>query len=143
METIIRKAGRLDYPIIIEIWERSVRATHRFLLEKDLQDIRQLMATHYLPNVDLYVATDCERILGFIGIAAQSIEMLFVDSDCLGKGIGSKLISYAFSKGVLTVDVNEQNYSALEFYISKGFHVTSRDEVDSDGRPYPILHLSL
>ncbi|MBD5359047.1 MAG: GNAT family N-acetyltransferase, partial [Bacteroides sp.] len=41
------------------------------------------------------------------------------------------------------VDVNEQNISALNFYLAKGFKVTGRDETDEAGRPYPILHLSL
>ena len=41
------------------------------------------------------------------------------------------------------VDVNEQNEKALQFYLHLGFQVISRDETDSMGKPFPILHLQL
>jgi len=44
---------------------------------------------------------------------------------------------------VLKVDVNEQNDQALGFYKGNGFKVISRSEMDSSGKPYPILHLEL
>ena len=69
--------------------------------------------------------------------------MLFVDSNSMGKGLGSKLLDFAKSLGADSVDVNEQNPKALGFYQANGFHIVSRDEFDGDGRPYPILHLKL
>ena len=69
--------------------------------------------------------------------------MLFIDSDRRGQGYGSALINFAKQRGATIVDVNEQNSSALKFYQAKGFHIVSRDETDSAGRPYPTLHLSL
>ena len=44
-------------------------------------------------------------------------------------------------KGALTVDVNEQNPEAVRFYEACGFAVVGRSEVDSDGRPFPLLHM--
>ena len=41
------------------------------------------------------------------------------------------------------VDVNEQNEKALQFYLHLGFQVIGRDETDSMGKPFPILHLQL
>ncbi|HCC93988.1 MAG TPA: GNAT family N-acetyltransferase, partial [Flavobacteriaceae bacterium] len=32
---------------------------------------------------------------------------------------------------------------AIDFYLSQGFKVISRSEKDSEGKAYPILHLSL
>ena len=52
-------------------------------------------------------------------------------------------MKFAKSFGADSVDVNEQNPRALEFYEANGFHVVGRDEFDADGRPFPILHLSL
>ncbi len=71
------------------------------------------------------------------------IEMLFVDDHSRGKGVGSALINHAISLGADSVDVNEQNPLALDFYKSKGFRSVGRDELDSAGRPFPILHLAL
>ncbi len=79
----------------------------------------------------------------FIGLS-DMIEMLFVHPDFMGKGIGKSLLTYAIrQKGMTKVDVNEQNDKAVKFYISNGFVVTGRSELDSDGRPFPILHMSL
>ena len=71
------------------------------------------------------------------------IEMLFIDSDCRGRGLGSELIGFARRRGALRVDVNEQNHYALEFYKAKGFRIIGREDTDDAGRPYPILHMSL
>ena len=89
------------------------------------------------------MVSDNGSFFGFIGLHEDKIEMLFIDSDSRGYGYGSMLLEYAKQKGATKVDVNEQNPLALAFYQAKGFRVTSRDETDDAGRPYPILHLSL
>ena len=43
--------------------------------------------------------------------------------------------------GIYLVDVNEQNPKAFEFYKKMGAVIVSRDETDSEGNPFPILHL--
>jgi putative acetyltransferase len=43
----------------------------------------------------------------------------------------------------LTVDVNEQNPAACRFYEACGFVVEGRSELDSTGRPFPLLHMRL
>lgn len=132
-----------EYEQLSEIWERSVRATHDFLTEKDIYEIKAALTTDYFPNVDLYTLIDKDVCIGFIGLSGSVIEMLFIDDTHRGCGYGSALIEFAKSRGVTKVDVNEQNPSALRFYEAKGFIVTGRDETDDVGRPYPILHLSL
>lgn len=142
MEKIIRCRTE-DYATLANIWERSVRATHSFLNEEDINEIKAALIPEYFPNVDLYAVADNDSLVGFIGLNDTKIEMLFIDSDHLGKGYGSALIRFAKDKGATTVDVNEQNPSALAFYKAIGFRVIGRDETDDAGRPFPILHLSL
>lgn len=141
--TRIEPCNENDYQTLVEIWERSVRATHSFLTEKDIMDIRESLISKYFRAVSLYVIYDEETIAGFIGLYDHNIEMLFVDSKSIGKGLGSKLLDFAKSLGADSVDVNEQNPRALGFYQTHGFRVVNRDEHDSDGRPFPILHLKL
>lgn len=70
------------------------------------------------------------------------IEMLFVHPDARGTGIGRKLTDYAPDNyKVKYVDVNEQNTQASVFYRHLGFKVISRSERDSQGNPFPILHM--
>ena len=80
---------------------------------------------------------------GFLGMEAEGIEMLFVHADFRGQGIGSSLMREALSRDTCRVDVNEQNPQALGFYRRFGFEVVARDDVDSLGLPYPILHCEL
>ncbi|MDE6323224.1 MAG: GNAT family N-acetyltransferase [Paramuribaculum sp.] len=135
------KCNKEDYPILLGIWERSVRATHDFLEENAMADIKKSMIPDYFPNVELYAVSDNGLLVGFIGLREEKIEMLFVDSGYRGRGYGSMLIEFARQRGVTKVDVNEQNPSAIAFYLDRGFNVTGRDETDEAGRPYPILHL--
>lgn len=139
----ITRCSNKDYLTLVEIWERSVRATHFFLREEDIIETKSSLVPLYFPNVDLYSVSDNGRLTGFIGLNADVIEMLFVDSQFRGRGYGSLLIDFAKQRGATKVDVNEQNVSAFEFHKSKGFRLIGRDETDESGRPYPIFHLSL
>ena len=139
----IIKCGKDDYSILVGIWERSVRATHKFLSQAVFNEIKASLEPLYFPNVDLDAVDDNGVLVGFIGLRSDTIEMLFIDSDRRNQGYGSALTDFAIQKGATKVDVNEQNPSALNFYTAKGFRIISRDETDDAGRPYPILHLSL
>ena len=132
-----------DYRTLAGIWERSVHATHLFLNEEDIEEIKSALIPEYFPNVDLYAASDGTVVAGFIGQRSDVVEMLFIDSPYRGEGYGSLLIDFAKEKGATKVDVNEQNPSALGFYVAKGFRIIGRDDRDDAGRPYPILHMSL
>jgi putative acetyltransferase len=98
-----------------------------------------------LPHTDLACVRDAiGMVVGFIGIAEGKVEMLFIHPDHRGQCIGRALLSYAINKrGATTVDVNEQNGQALGFYLQMGFEVVGRSELDSNGKPYPLLHMRL
>src|SRR5262245_61159638 len=44
-------------------------------------------------------------------------------------------------EGAHTVDVREQTPDVVRFYETRGFGVVGRSEMDSAGRPFPLLHL--
>ena len=82
------------------------------------------------------------RLVGFIGVAENNIEMLFVHNDYRYKGVGKRLVMYAIEKlQVCKVDVNEQNIQAIGFYRHMGFSVITRSDLDAEGKAYPILHM--
>ena len=82
--------------------------------------------------------------MGFIGIAENHVEMLFIEPDLRGKGIGRALLDHARrSRNRISVDVNEQNPEAVGFYLHYGFVQTGRSQLDGEGRPFPLLHLKL
>lgn len=141
----IQAATKSDYLTLIDIWEASVRATHDFLTESDIQELKPLILEHYFDAVDLTCAiSQSGKITGFCGVHDGNIEMLFIDPGVRGQGIGALLTHNAIqNQQASKVDVNEQNPQALGFYQHIGFNVIGRSEKDGQGKPYPILHLSL
>ncbi|MFE5291118.1 acetyltransferase [Isoptericola sp. NPDC056618] len=137
-------AGPEEYPRLVEIWRSAVDATHAFLAEDDRARIEERLASAYLPHVRVLVAERAGRAVGFAGVSDGALEMLFVDAADRGTGVGRALLAHVVDRcGVTTVDVNEQNAQALGFYERAGFTVTGRSPVDDEGRPYPLLHLTL
>ena len=130
--------------MLLAMWERSVRATHTFLTEADITFYRPLTEEILIDEaLDLWVLTDGDTPVGFLGLAGHSIEALFLEPARRRQGIGRRLVEHAqkITGGALTVDVNEQNDEARRFYDALGFAVVARTSHDSTGRPYPIVHL--
>lgn len=142
---MITKASVNEYNRLIAIWENSVRATHDFVTEEDIQFYKPLILEVYFRAVDLYCYQDDElTISGFIGVAGDKLEMLFIDAGERGKGIGKQLVAFAVHELQVTkVDVNEQNVQAVEFYRRMGFHSIGRSEVDGTGKNHPLLFMEL
>lgn len=134
-----------DFAEVTAIWEDSVRATHYFLLEADIQFYKPLIINEYLPTLMLFgVRHDSGGLAGFVGVVDRKIEMLFVRPEDFGKGIGQALCRFAIQAlQASEVDVNEHNAYALKFYVKLGFQLSGRSALDPSGKPFPVLHLKL
>lgn len=143
MPYTIHTAGPPDFPEITDVWEASVRATHHFLAEQDIQYFKPLILNEYLYHVRLFcVRNEQQQITGFLGLSDDKIEMLFLHPSVHGKGIARELVNYAIHEhNIRKVDVNEQNEQAVGFYKHMGFEVVDRSPVDSLGKPFPILFM--
>ena len=141
----IEEIPKSEYKNVVDVWEASVRATHHFLQEEDIQFFKPLILNNYLDAVTLRcVKSDTNEIIAFLGVAENNLEMLFIHPNYRGKKIGKLLLDFAIAKFAVTkVDVNEQNEQAVGFYLYYGFKIISRSETDSSGKPYPILHMEL
>jgi putative acetyltransferase len=143
LQNVVFPARLEDLPRVEQIWEASVRATHDFVTEADIDVFRPLVAEAIRGDVELACIRDADDlVVGFLGVAEGKVEMLFVDPLWFGRGIGGRLLWHAVSAlGATSVDVNEQNGRAVRFYLRRGFEVAGRSEQDSLGKPYPLLHL--
>ena len=140
----INRPSTQDYNELLQLWEASVRSTHRFLTEEDIEFYKAIVP-QYFPAVELFtIRNEQGKIVAFMGLSDELIEMLFVSPEEQGKGFGKQLIHFAIhALEKYKVDVNEQNISALHFYQHIGFQIIGRDELDTSGKPFPILHMEL
>ena len=141
--TTIRVSKAEDVPVLLDLWRRSVLATHHYLAADDFATIEKIVRERYLPNTPLLLAVDAaDTPVAFLGILGGHIVSLFVDPDQRGQGIGKMLVlRLAGVVERVTVDVNEQNEQAVGFYLKLGFRQTGRSETDHMGWPYPLLHM--
>ncbi|MBE2894301.1 GNAT family N-acetyltransferase [Spirabiliibacterium falconis] len=130
-----------DVALLVALWEQSVIATHHFLDTNAIAEIKNHVPTALLGVECLAVAMENEKMIGFIGINGDKIEMLFVHPDYFGKGFGKNLMDFALKNGVSNVVVNAQNPNALAFYQKMGFQIERTSKVDEQGQPYPIIYL--
>lgn len=142
---MIIEPSEAQYPELLAVWEASVRATHDFISEADIQFYKPLILQEYFYAVQLYCAVDEQGVVqGFMGLEGDKLEMLFIAPAVRGQGIGKILLQYAIQTlGVRCVDVNEQNEQAVGFYRHMGFGVIRRSPLDGAGKPYPILSMEL
>ena len=134
--------GEADYPRVVEVWEASVRATHHFVAESDIQFFRPIVS-EVLPKLDVFCMRDSEGlVVGYVAVADKEVQMLFIHPDYRGQGVGRKLLIYAIEQlGANRLSVNEQNEQAVGFYKRMGLEVVGRSELDGFGKPYPLLHM--
>lgn len=130
---------------MLQVWEKSVLATHDFLKKNDFETIRKIVEGIDFEKFTVVCLVDeFGQVIGFLGLMEKKVEMLFLDPTWIGKGLGKLLLKYAIDSCACDeVDVNEQNKGARIFYENAGFEVVTRSEKDGAGMNYPILHMKL
>ncbi|MEF1229053.1 GNAT family N-acetyltransferase, partial [Vibrio fortis] len=112
---IIENVRPENYAEMLNVWENSVRATHDFITEEDIEFFKPIIMEQAFPAVTLRcVKNECGSIVGFVGTYESKIEMLFILDDVRGQGVGKAMLQYAIEHlGATQVDVNEQNPQAV------------------------------
>ena len=134
-----------DISRIVEVWEASVRESHDFLTEADIESFKPLVEQE-LPSVaELACVRDgTGQVVGFVSVEKDRVEMLFVHPERRGQAAGRRLLEHAVrTLGATRVDVNEQNEQAVGFYRRMRFGEEGRSELDGLGKPFPLLHMRL
>lgn len=128
---------------LLKVWESSVRATHLFLSNDEINQIKQYVP-EALKNISILLVSQKEdkTPTGFMGIADHMLEMLFIGDEYRGQGMGKELLQFGIDHyAVNKLAVNEQNPLAKGFYEHMGFEVYKRTELDEQGQPYPLLYM--
>ena len=130
---------------LLDVWERSVTATHLFLSGDEIQQIKEYVPQALQGVAHLVAAQDgAGRPAAFMGVEDGTLEMLFLAPEERGKGLGRRLLQYGIEHyAVQRLTVNEQNPQAKGFYEHMGFCVYKRTDRDEQGGPYPLLYMRL
>ena len=130
---------------LLEVWEDSVKSTHLFLSNEEINKIKE-----YVPQAIsgvshlVIIENESHQPIAFMGIEDTKLEMLFIKNNERGNGLGKKLLNYGIENySVNELAVNEQNSYAKGFYEHIGFKTYKRTELDEQGNPYPILYMKL
>ena len=144
---IIEVKNRTDCLLnkLLKIWGNSVRATHNFLSNEEIEIIK-----YYVPQAInavqhlFIVENDNNEIIAFCGTENSRLEMIFIVSSERGKGVGKTILEYIVKNyNISEVTVNEQNTQAVGFYKHIGFESYKRSDLDEQGNPYPLLYMKL
>ena len=95
---------------LLKVWESSVKATHLFLSEDEISNIKQYVsqALNFVPIL-LVAENENGNPMGFMGVADKTLEMLFISNENRGQGIGKQLMQYGIKNySINELAVNEQ-----------------------------------
>ena len=130
---------------LLNIWEDSVRATHLFLSDAEIMNIKKYVPRAISTVPHLIIAERHQGFpVAFMGTDGSRLEMLFLSPSERGAGLGRQLLEYGIRNyGINEVTVNEQNSQAVGFYEHMGFKIYKRTDHDEEGNPYPLLYMKL
>lgn len=130
---------------LVELWEASVRATHHFLSDDEVRQVKTYVPQALNGAAHLLIAeNEAGEPIAFLGTENHRLEMLFLSQAVRGKGIGKELLQYGIENyEIRELTVNEQNPQAVGFYDHMGFQTYKRTDCDEEGNPYPLLYMKM
>ncbi|EOL45936.1 GNAT family N-acetyltransferase [Enterococcus caccae] len=118
---------------LLLIWLSANYDAHSFIAKAYWQDNLALVKEQ-LPQAELYVYYEKNKIVGFLGMKDTYIAGIFVLSDYRNKGIGRQLLAEAkYSQDTLRLSVYAKNQKAYDFYQNNGFQLTNEHTDESTG----------
>ncbi|MGL5787321.1 MAG: GNAT family N-acetyltransferase [Bacteroidales bacterium] len=135
---MIRPFKTTDLDSIMQIWLSSNIDTHDYIPESywisNYESVKKI-----IPNADLYILEENNRIGGFMGIMEGYIAGIFVRKELRSQGFGHTLLSEAKARyPKLTLSVYSKNSKAIKFYQREEFHITSAS-IDKDTGEEEVL----
>lgn len=139
---MIRRFEENDLSAIMQIWLDANLQAHSFIDEAYWKGNFELVST-LLPQAEIYVYENEKtgEIEGFVGLAEDYIEGIFVKPGSQSKGIGSQLLSYVKNiKSRLTLSVYKMNQGAISFYQREQFSIqTENTEETTHQKEYVMV----
>lgn len=122
----IRPFQDSDEAAVVGLWHRSGRAAYAYLLQWQtfsLEHAGRVFRNVIRAQCEIWVATDEDRVVGYLAMNDSYIDRLYVDPDAWGQGWGERLVAHA--KGIspdgLELHTHQENHAACRLYEKHGF----------------------
>ena len=124
---------------LLEVWERSVRATHLFLSDGEIRQIKEYVPQALGGIEHLIIAEDgAGRPAAFMGIENRTLEMLFLSPEERGRGLGKRLPQSGTEKyGNERHTVHETEPQTRGTADTTGLQLYQTQNHDDQGPPQP------
>lgn len=124
---MIRNFNKQDIDEIMNIWLKTNKKVHNFILDKEYFDRNFNFVKEEILKAKVYVYEKEKEIVGFIGLVQNYIAGIFVKENMQHKGIGKALLNRCKKEyDKLTLNVYEKNKMAISFYEKEGFYILKR-----------------
>ena len=144
MAIIIREAKLDDLARIAEIEVFNYRLKFYHIFQDDNFYFQEMQVLNVINENkkrlgQLWVFDENGVVKGFMWVDSQQIKKLFVEPVLQSRGIGSKLLEYAFDKlGATYLWALEKNTRAIAFYKRHGFQTTEEKMLEEDTTEYLV-----
>ncbi len=137
---MIEKFNKKDIDAVMQIWKKENIKAHYFI-SKEYWENNYEYVKKVLPDSEIYVYTNKNKIEGFIGINNNYIEGIFIDTTSQNKGIGTALLNKVKrNKKRLTLNVYKKNKKAISFYKKNAFIIIEEKfDENTNEKEYTML----
>lgn len=90
---MIRKAHLADLPSVLDIWLQTNLEVHSFISPHYWQNNVDYMK-QVLPQAEVFVYEDKNKIMGFVGLEKDYIAGIFVSKKFRSQGIGKQILDF-------------------------------------------------
>ena len=118
---MIRKLQKADINRVTDLWLDTNFKAHDFIpaqyWKSNYDAVKEM-----LPQAEVYVYENDNKIQGFVGLNDEYIEGIFVSDEMQSQGIGKLLLDFAKEKRMkLHLNVYQKNIRAINFYQREDF----------------------
>ncbi|HJX77772.1 GNAT family N-acetyltransferase [Glutamicibacter sp.] len=125
-------SGVEEVPELLDVWRSSVEGRRDFLSASDLNSVASTLETVYAQRSLVYVAQLGTRIVGFMSMGDERVELLWVHHEHRHAGVGRALVAFAYSKqNNVQMVVNAQNAAGIDFFRSCGFELSAEEKLST------------
>ena len=136
---MIRKLKKADINRVTDLWLDTNLKAHEFIpfqyWKNNYDAVKEM-----LPQAEVYVYENDNKIQGFVGLNDEYIEGIFVSDEMQAQGIGKLLLDFVKNRTAkLSLNVYQKNTRAIHFYQREGFAIRCEGVDEATGEKEYVM----